>query len=316
MKHLFILSLNFIALIGWTQVQIDQAIQLTGTGSNAKVTGIEEVNSAEDATSAESIQKNAVTYAAATNLGNTYSVSLIPAPVAYTTGMTVHFRASADITGSALLNVNGLGAQTIKKNYDVDLEANDIKNGQMVSVIYDGVHFQMLSQLGNAAGGAITAKRAFVSSGATYTGNLGGISGADAICQGLANGASLGGNWKAFLSTSTTNAIDRSSYSGRIVNMRGQVLSENGWAGLMFYIPSRIFWDQTGTPLPSLSNEFVHTGSTAFGTTWSTFNCSNWTSASTALNTVLGLPFSSTYEWISYTETNCSNPRRLYCIED
>jgi hypothetical protein len=132
------------------QVQIDQAIQLTGTGSSAKISGIEQVNSAEDATSAESIQKNTVTYAAATNSGNAFSVTLTPAPV-YTTGMTVHFRASADITGSASLNVNGLGAKTIKKNYNSDLVSNDIKNGQMVSVIYDGTNFQMLSQLGNAA---------------------------------------------------------------------------------------------------------------------------------------------------------------------
>src|SRR3989344_6490978 len=53
------------------------------------------------------------------------------------------------------------------------------------------------------AGGS---KRAFVTS-ATYHGNLGGLAGGDAECQSLANAASLGGIWKAWLSDSSTNAI-------------------------------------------------------------------------------------------------------------
>lgn len=158
MKPFIIISLNFFALAGWSQVQVDHSIQLTGTGSNAKVTGIEEVNGAEDATSAESIQKNAVTYASATNSGNAYSVSLVPAPASYTTGMIVHFKASADVSGPASLNINGLGAAAIKKNYNADLSANDIKNGQMVSVMYDGTNFQMLSQTGAAPSSGLTAE--------------------------------------------------------------------------------------------------------------------------------------------------------------
>jgi hypothetical protein len=153
MKHAIVLLFNFIALAAWSQVQVDKPIQLTGSGGNAKVTGIEEVNSAEDATSAESIQKNAVTYAAATNSGNAYAVTLVPAPGAYTTGMMVHFKASAANTGTATLNVNGLGVSNIRKNFDVPLVANDIKSGQMVSVIYDGSLFQMLTPSGNASTG-------------------------------------------------------------------------------------------------------------------------------------------------------------------
>jgi hypothetical protein len=68
--------------------------------------------------------------------------------------MIVHFLSAGANNASASLNVNGLGNRTIKKNFDTNLAANDIKNGQMVSVIYDGSSFQMLSQLGNAAGGS------------------------------------------------------------------------------------------------------------------------------------------------------------------
>ena len=42
-----------------------------------------------------------------------------------------------------------------------------------------------------------------------YLGDLGGLTGADSKCQGLANAANLGGTWAAWLSTSTVAAKDR-----------------------------------------------------------------------------------------------------------
>lgn len=50
--------------------------------------------------------------------------------------------------------------------------------------------------------------RIFVTSEA-YDGNLGGLAGADAICQGHADAASLTGTWRALISTSTTSWLDR-----------------------------------------------------------------------------------------------------------
>ncbi len=47
-------------------------------------------------------------------------------------------------------------------------------------------------------------KRVFVSS-TTYNGNLGGIAGANSKCQSRADAASLGGTWKAWISTSTSS---------------------------------------------------------------------------------------------------------------
>lgn len=76
-----------------------------------------------------------------------YAVTLVPAPSAYATGMVVNFKAGTANTGAATLNVNSLGAITIKKNNDQDLATGDIESGQMVTVIYDGTNFQMQSQL-------------------------------------------------------------------------------------------------------------------------------------------------------------------------
>lgn len=92
---------------------------------------------------------NVPDYALTTGSANTYAITLDPVPASYTTGMVVHFKANFSNTGAATLNVNGLGAVTIKRNYDQNLSADDIKSGQMVIVMYDGTNFQMLTQLGS-----------------------------------------------------------------------------------------------------------------------------------------------------------------------
>lgn len=92
-------------------------------------------------------------YGASTTGNDTYVVTLVPAPAAYTNGMVVNFKADTANTGEATLNVNGLGAKTIKKNFDQTLADNDIKINQVVTVIYESVTdtFQMVSQVGNTS---------------------------------------------------------------------------------------------------------------------------------------------------------------------
>lgn len=153
-KVIFLSSFLCVGFLASAQVQIDKAIQLTGTGSDAKISGIDDVSSSQDAVSAEVVQSSALTYAAAAGAANAFTVTLAPAVAGYTNGQTVTFKANAANTGAATVNVNGLGAKTIKKNSDQDLAANDIKANQLVTVVYDGTNFQMVSQLGNASGGS------------------------------------------------------------------------------------------------------------------------------------------------------------------
>jgi hypothetical protein len=147
------IALSFFSVVALSQAELDKPLQLTGSGSDAKIEGIKSVTDAEDAVSAEVVQKNVLSYAEATNVGNAYAVNLAPAITALAGGQLVHFRATAANTGLATLNVNGLGAIDIRKNVDVPLDADDIKAGQLVSVMYDSANnrFQMLSQLGQAA---------------------------------------------------------------------------------------------------------------------------------------------------------------------
>lgn len=94
---------------------------------------------------------------AATGAVNTYACALDPAITTYTTRGCYSFAANAANTGAATLNLNTLGAKTIKKvqsGITTDLVADDIRTGQLVHVCYDGTNMQLMSPLGNASTGA------------------------------------------------------------------------------------------------------------------------------------------------------------------
>lgn len=91
-------------------------------------------------------------YAADAQANDTYVVTLSPVPAAYYAGMAVNFMANTANTGACTLNVNSLGAKTIKKRNDQTLANGDIEANQFVTVIYDGTNFQMQSQVGATTG--------------------------------------------------------------------------------------------------------------------------------------------------------------------
>jgi hypothetical protein len=183
----------------------------------------------------------------------------------------------------------------------------------------------------------------FVSSATSPTGNLGGLAGADAICQRL--GADIGrdrATWRAYLSTERgpngqpVNARDRIG-TGPWYNANKQLLANNltelharsGDAALFIDERGRRINGQwTGSPTPVEHD--VLTGSNADGTVRAGATCSDWTSASADLTAQVGHsdglgpnqnatpPLSS---WNSaHANLNCSNtaPRggagRIYCF--
>lgn len=81
-----------------------------------------------------------------------YLATVTPAPLSgYPTGMVLNFMPNADNAAGPTLNVNGLGAKAIVKDGSTALAAADMKNGQVVSLVYDGTDFQLVSA--PAAGG-------------------------------------------------------------------------------------------------------------------------------------------------------------------
>ena len=84
----------------------------------------------------------------ATGSSNAYVLSYPANLTELTAGLRLSFKANHTNTGASTLQVNSFTAHSIKKQVGQDLEANEIRSGQVITVVYDGTNFQMLSQSG------------------------------------------------------------------------------------------------------------------------------------------------------------------------
>ena len=140
---------------------INQAINKDGSNAftgaanlgSQKITSLADGTAHTDGVNAGQIQDGGLIFQATdSGSANTYAIALTPAVTAYVAGQVFHFKAANASSGASTLNVNALGAKNIKKKNDQDIAAGDIEQNAIVSVIYDGTSFQMLSQLGTSAG--------------------------------------------------------------------------------------------------------------------------------------------------------------------
>lgn len=91
---------------------------------------------------------SAYNYAPASG-ADTITLTLDPAPASLITGLGVRFKAAGDNTAAPTLNVNSLGAKSIKNPDGTALVAGDLKSGRIYTVDYDGTNF-VLQGLGIA----------------------------------------------------------------------------------------------------------------------------------------------------------------------
>ena len=143
----------------------------------------------------------------------------------------------------------------------------------------------------------------FVTSTTNPTGNLGGLRGADALCQSLATAVGAGSKtWRAYLSVerdadngnNPANARERVG-TGPWVNAAGVTIAANvndlhGRRG-----DASVFVDERGqringqwTGSPSPVQHDILTGSSADGSLMAGFTCSDWTSSSSAVAAQVG----------------------------
>lgn len=84
-------------------------------------------------------------YAADTGAANAYTIALAPALTAHVAGMPITFKAANANTGASTLTINGMAAVTIKQVDGADLVVGAILAGQMVTVIYTGAVYVLVS---------------------------------------------------------------------------------------------------------------------------------------------------------------------------
>ncbi|MBO9606616.1 MAG: hypothetical protein J7639_11725 [Paenibacillaceae bacterium] len=87
---------------------------------------------------------------------NTYSLTLSPALASYAAGVCVAVKINVANTGSSTLNVNGLGAKTIKDSKGNNLTSGKLVLGSIYTLRYDGANF-ILQGEGGEYGTAVAA---------------------------------------------------------------------------------------------------------------------------------------------------------------
>ena len=132
------------------------------------------------------------------------------------------------------------------------------------------------------ASGCAEGTLAFVSS-STHATALGGVEGADAICQGLADDACLGGTYFAWVSSSSSSPAQRFTRSEHPYRLVDGTAVASGWSDLTDgSLAAPIDLTEKGTSPPGSAmlcgtSTLVHTGTTSDGAGYAT-NCSSWTS--------------------------------------
>lgn len=154
-KLLLIISLLVFAVPATAQ----QSIKSGGGEVSVSRTGQINIKSRPDKATTVAGKLNACIDAGSSD---TYACSVTPAIASYITGQIVWVKAATANTGAATVNVNALGAKTIKKvagGVTTDLATNDVRAGQWLALIYDGTNFQLMSASGLAdanSGGTVT----------------------------------------------------------------------------------------------------------------------------------------------------------------
>ena len=169
-----------------------------------------------------------------------------------------------------------------------------------------------------------TDKYVFVTS-TVSTAGLGGLDGADAICQARANEANLAGTWTAWVSASNQDgsfhedARERITLTTGTYFLLGNMPIANGFLDLLDgSIMNSIFRDEYGSPISSeFINVWTATQADGSATVDDSLDCQEWTSQSHPDEGITGRTNFINASWTHFAPSGCHlGVGRLYCFED
>jgi hypothetical protein len=147
-----------------------------------------------------------------------------------------------------------------------------------------------------------------------YTGDLGGISGANSICTSVARNAGLVRNYVALLSTDTSAMNSRIQGSGPVYKIdRNQTRTLVAETLTKFIVIVPILSPLNLNEYGDTITVATWTGSSGSGGS-ATNNCTNWTSSSGGINGEPGNSSAITTSWKSGVNDACSSSKSLYCV--
>lgn len=155
--------------------------------------------------------------------------------------------------------------------------------------------------------------RMFVTSATFVPGTLGSVVMADAACQAAANALTppLPGTYRAYLSSSNSNAIDRLQSASGWVRMDGKPFANTkaDIANGMLYHPPRI--DERGNDVLA---SFAATATGPGGTYNNAGDCLNYSSVAAGLELIGGNTMGQGFLFSQFQPLSCAAPTRLYCF--
>lgn len=158
--------------------------------------------------------------------------------------------------------------------------------------------------------------RIFVTS-SSFNGNLGGLSGANSLCNTAARGAGLSLNYSAILSTSSSDAETRLNITGNVFiftdETTPQLVASSGvalWEANFNSLNSAVNRDE----LFNIVTANAWTGTGVEGRFIAGNGCDNWTSNSGGEDGFVGDSGRVDEQWVEGLPIACSFTHRLYCI--
>ena len=151
----------------------------------------------------------------------------------------------------------------------------------------------------------------------TYSGALGGVTGANQKCQQLANASTnsrvKGRSFRALLSTTTSAAKTRLVQgTGRYLRPDGTTIAANWVALHSGTLSAAISLDENGTPLMAGK---AWTNTLIDGTS-SSSDCLIWNNNAPGARGVVGDLMSTTSSWVTAASVSCDGVNHLYCFEE
>lgn len=229
------------------------------------------------------------------------------------------FRACPDLVFSGTTLAGVLNTQNCQKiqlgpDYTVaETGALTLRAGKSIAVVSGLTVASGGTMALTVDGGLQATKRVFVTSLGYTGGEIGGLSGADAICQSHADAASLPGTFKAWLSDSSSGPEDNFSRAGLPYLRVDEVRVADSWKDLTdgSNLQATINLDENGDN----ATVVVWTSTLTDGSkNPANANCTNWTS--NAGQGSYGVSFQAIFTWTdALDENSCDNVQALYCFE-
>ena len=167
------------------------------------------------------------------------------------------------------------------------------------------IGFTPIDQLGTTG---TPVNLAFVTSSMQAAADFGGLAGGDAVCATRAAAAGLPGTYRAWLSTSTIDAIDRLAGARGWRRIDGTPVADLPSDLIDGRMLSAIRLDETGADVGDLTA--IVTGTYSDGTALET--CSDYTDPSA--NVTTGTASASDGWWTNVDTLGCATPAPLYCF--